>query len=92
MVTVGDNYVTSREMCSVGVNDKQQCMEAADDRYSHSRCLSFPATATQYANVNKGTKPQLFYGPFSETNRVSWCQKKASSGLYGAREDKRQTY
>ena len=28
---------------------------------------------------------QPFYGPFSGTTKVSWCQK--SSGLYGARED-----
>jgi len=38
-------------------------------------------------------KPQLFYGPFSGITQVSQCQKKASSGLYGAREDnKRQTH
>ena len=37
--------------------------------------------------------PQPFYGPFSGTTRVSQCQKKASSGFYGAREDnKRQTH
>ena len=30
--------------------------------------------------------PQLFYGPFSGTTRVSRCQKR-TSGLYGARED-----
>jgi len=30
--------------------------------------------------------PQLFYGPFSGTTRVSQCQKR-TSGLYGARED-----
>jgi len=30
--------------------------------------------------------PQLFYGSFSGTTRVSWCQK-ITSGLYGARED-----
>ena len=31
--------------------------------------------------------------PFSRTIRLSWCQKKASSGLYGAREDnKRQAH
>jgi len=30
--------------------------------------------------------PQLFYGPFFGTTRVSRCQKK-TSGLYGARED-----
>jgi len=30
--------------------------------------------------------PQPFYGPFSGTTRVSWCQKR-TSGLYGARED-----
>ena len=30
--------------------------------------------------------PQPFYGPFSGITQVSRCQKKASSGLYGARE------
>ena len=30
--------------------------------------------------------PQPFYGPFSGTTRVSWCQK-TTSGIYGARED-----
>ena len=39
------------------------------------------------------TPPQPFYGPLSGTTRVSRCQKKASSGLHGAREDnKRQTH
>jgi len=43
--------------------------------------------------VFKTTTPQPFYGPFSRTTQVSRCQKKASSGLYGAREDnKRQTH
>jgi len=32
------------------------------------------------------TTPQSFYGPFSGTTRVSWCQKR-TSGLSGARED-----
>jgi len=37
--------------------------------------------------------PQPFHGPVSGTTRVSRCHKKASSGLYGAREDnKRQTH
>jgi len=36
------------------------------------------------------TPLQLFYGPFSGTTRVSRCQKKASSGLCGAREDKQE--
>ena len=35
------------------------------------------------------THTQLFYCPFSRTTRVSLCQKKTSSGLYGAREDDR---
>jgi len=39
------------------------------------------------------TPPQPFYGTFSGTTRVSRCQKKASSGLCGVREDnKRQTH
>ena len=33
------------------------------------------------------TDTQPFYGPFSGTTRVSWCQKKFSSGLYGAKGD-----
>jgi len=32
------------------------------------------------------TTPQPFYGPFSGTTRVSWCQKR-TSGLHGARGD-----
>jgi len=37
--------------------------------------------------------PTPFYSPFSWASRVSRCQKKASSWLYGAREDnKRQTH
>jgi len=36
---------------------------------------------------NEGAPPpQPFYSSFSGTTRASWCQKKASSGLYGARE------
>jgi len=31
------------------------------------------------------TTQLLFYGPFSGSTRVSWCQKR-TSGLYGARE------
>jgi len=31
-------------------------------------------------------EPQPFYGPFSGTTLVSWCQNKIF-GLYGARED-----
>jgi len=37
--------------------------------------------------VSDTTTPQPFYGPFSGTTQVSRCQKKACSGLYGARED-----
>jgi len=38
------------------------------------------------------TTPQLFYGPFSRTTRVSLCQKR-TSGLYCARGDlQRQTH
>jgi len=36
------------------------------------------------------TTPQPFYGLFSGMMRVSQCQKKASSGLYGAREDNKR--
>ena len=31
--------------------------------------------------------PQPLYSPLSRTTRMSRCQKKASSGFYGARED-----
>jgi len=35
---------------------------------------------------------QPFYGPFSGTTRMSWCQKR-TSGLYGAKEyHQRQTH
>jgi len=37
-------------------------------------------------NYYFNTPSQPFYGPFSRTIRVSWCQKR-TSGLYGARED-----
>jgi len=36
--------------------------------------------------INTTTTPQPFYGPFSETTRVSQCQKR-TSGLYDARDD-----
>ena len=36
-------------------------------------------------NVTSHTQP--FYGPFSGSTWVSRCQKKSSSGLYGARGD-----
>jgi len=35
------------------------------------------------------THTHPFYGDFSGTTQLSRCQKKASSGLYGAREDNR---
>ena len=44
-----------------------------------------------FAGTPSHTHTQPFYGPFSATTRVSWCQKKCSSGLYGARGDNRQT-
>ena len=48
--------------------------------------------ASNCRNTCTHIAPPPFYSPFPGTNRVSWCQKKASSGLYGAREDnKRQT-
>ena len=48
------------------------------------------ASTTMYTII---TTPQPFYDPISRTTQVSWCQKKASSGFYGARENnKRQTH
>jgi len=40
----------------------------------------------QNAKSKQTHKPQLFYGPFSGTTRVSRCQKRTSE-LYGARGD-----
>ena len=37
------------------------------------------------------THTQPFYGSFTGTTRVSRCQKKRSSGLYGARESEEDT-
>ena len=37
-------------------------------------------------NTHTHTHTQPFYGPFSRTTRVSWCQKR-TSGLYGANEE-----
>jgi len=68
---------------------------------SHSREITMPATHhsffyrlgallmpnQQCQNTHTHTEP--FYGHFSGTTRVSWCQKKSSCGLYGAREDNR---
>jgi len=38
---------------------------------------------------DKTNTPQPFYGPFSGTTRVSWCQKR-TSGLYGAKVNGRK--
>jgi len=37
--------------------------------------------ATLPPQITHASAPQPFNGPFSGTIRVSWCQKKASSGL-----------
>jgi len=39
-------------------------------------------TVTESCGNNTHTQP--FCGPFSGTTRVSWCQKKTSSGIYGS--------
>jgi len=43
-------------------------------------------TLTFLVTGHTHTHTQPFYGPFSRTIWVSWCQKR-TSGLYGARED-----
>ena len=55
----------------------------------NSQQISYVHSVKNYLAVENGmnhTPPQPFYGPFSETTRVSQCQKR-TSGLYGARED-----
>jgi len=44
------------------------------------------SNTTKANNRRTTTTPQPFYGPFSGTTRVSWCQKR-TSGLYDATED-----
>jgi len=44
------------------------------------------AVKTVKAAHTTTTTPQPFYGSFSGTTPVSWCQKR-TSGFYGARED-----
>jgi len=39
-----------------------------------------------HTHTHTHTHTQPFYGLFSGTTRVNRCQKKSSSGLYGARE------
>jgi len=41
---------------------------------------------TLHTSWHHTTTPQPFYGHFSGTTPMSWCQKR-TSGLYGARED-----
>jgi len=43
-------------------------------------------TLTIWLYYHNHHTPQPFYGPFSRTTWVSWCQKR-TSGLYGARGD-----
>jgi len=51
---------------------------------SEPALINTPAKV-KYSN-NTTTTPQPFYGPFSGTTRVSWCQKR-TSGLYDAKEN-----
>jgi len=47
---------------------------------------SFPGQPGEAGTRKVKPPPQPFYGPFSRTTWLSWCQKR-TSGLYGARED-----
>jgi len=54
------------------------------------RCIAFMlAVQCLSQTTHTHTHTQTFYGPCSGTTQVSRCQKKSSSGLYGAREDNR---
>jgi len=52
--------------------------------WSYKICKQLPCIT-----IHTYTITQLFYSPFSETTRVSRCEKKSSCGLHGAREDNR---
>jgi len=65
-------------------------------RTKHYTCRAV-SEAINLCNTNTHTHAHThthqFYDPFSSTIQVSQCQKKSSSGFYGAREDKqRQTH
>jgi len=65
-------------------------------RTKHYTCRAV-SEAINLCNTNTHTHTHThthqFYDPFSSTIQVSQCQKKSSSGFYGAREDKqRQTH
>jgi len=60
---------------------------------NHGFLVRFPETSDtlnksrfEVVIIHYHTIPQLFYGPFSGTTRVSQCQKR-TFGLHGARED-----
>jgi len=53
-----------------------------------SQVLYITNTLARHAVLTR-THTQLFYDPFSGITRLSQCQKKSSSALYGAREDNR---
>jgi len=53
-----------------------QTLENTESEHAH----------TEAQTILTHTHTQPFYGPFSGTTWVSWCQKR-TSGLYGARGD-----
>ena len=53
--------------------------------YVHTGSTVMRPKKMSFKMAIEDTTPQPFYGPFSRTTRVSWCQK-STSGLYGARE------
>jgi len=64
--------------------------------HSDMHNLGFYLTAVNYTTseveIYKAHTHKTILQRFSGITRVSRCQKKAPSGLHGAREDKRQTH
>ena len=55
--------------------------------------LNLQTTGTAHITLYRTWSPtDLFTGPHGQVTRVSQCQKKSSSRLYGAREDNRGTH
>jgi len=56
-------------------------------RVSLPRSMEEANSGNRLTHEHTHTLIQPFYGPFSGSTRVNQCQKKSSSGLYGARGD-----
>jgi len=82
----GRMHNTSRK-CVIGVWSSNVLYVVINSRSWSSdwlrRCKMWAISLCIFVYYHQ-TTPQPFYGPFSRTTRVSWCQKR-TSGLYGAR-------